>query len=106
MFEYSIQFHYLLLYIRINGLSFKNVQGAKNPPLLVAVRNACFYKALFGLNEPDQEVIKKAFKEFQASLRVFDKLFLKGGPFLGGSTAITIGDLLAANTLEQVRMNL
>ena len=50
-------------------------------------------------------MIKKAFKEFQASLRVFDKLFLKGGPFLGGSTAITIGDLLAANTLEQVRMN-
>ena len=47
-------------------------------------------------------MIKKAFKEFQASLKVFDKHFLQGGPFLGGSTAITIGDLLAANTFEQV----
>jgi len=79
-------------------------QAAKNPPLLVAVRNACFYKALFNLNEPDQEVIKKAFKEFQAALKVFDKHFLKGGPFIGGSTAITIGDLLAANTLEQAKL--
>ena len=54
------------------------------------------------MNEPDQEAIRKAFKEFQASLKVFDKHFLQGGPFIGGSTAITIGDLLAANTLEQV----
>ena len=45
---------------------------------------------------------QKVFKEFQATLRVFDKHFLKGGPFFGGSTAINIGDLLAANTLEQV----
>jgi len=79
-------------------------QATKNPPLLSAVRNACFYKALFGLNEPDKEAIKKLFKEFQASLKVFDKHFLQGGPFIGGSTAITIGDLLAANTLEQAKL--
>ena len=77
-------------------------QASKNPPILSAVRNKCFYKALYKLDEPDEESIKKSFKEFKKCLNTFDKLFLKGGPFLGGSTAITVGDLLAANTLEQV----
>merc|ERR1712110_1086867 len=64
-------------------------QASKNPPILSAVRNKCFYKALYKLDEPDEESIKKSFK---------------GGPFLGGSTAITVGDLLAANTLEQAKL--
>lgn len=78
------------------------VQSTKNPALLTAVRNKFFYKALYNLKEPDEELIKKAFKEFQGTLKFFDKTFMKGGPFFGGSSAINVGDLLAANTLEQV----
>ena len=77
-------------------------QSVQNPPLLSAVRNKCFYKALFKLEEPDNLLIEKFFKEFQGTMKIFDKHFLKDSPFLGGSESITIGDLIAANSLEQV----
>ena len=79
-------------------------QSSKNPPLFLAVRNRCFYKELFKLDAPNEDVIEKNVKEFRASLTFFDNHFMKGGPFIGGSKSITIGDLLASNTLEQAKL--
>ena len=78
------------------------MQSALNPPLIAAVRNKCFHKPLYNLDTPNEELIKENFDNFQVTQMFFEKHFLKGGPFLGESKIMTIGDLLAANTLEQV----
>ena len=64
------------------------VQSTKNPLLVTAVRNKCFHKALYNLNEPDEELIKKVFKEFQGTLKFFDQWFFMKFPKITGNLSV------------------